>query len=119
MGLCKRLPATVCHTTGASHVGVTLQDVAAQAKVSVGTASRVLNGRCSPYVSAATKKAVFEAAARLGYRPNRIARALVTGRRNMIGLAVPYVGYPLRLPGYEVCPGAPASLWFRAYHPGR
>jgi len=73
---------------------VTLREVAAAAKVSVATASRTLNGRCSPYVSEATKKAVLDAAKRLGYRPNRLARALVTGRRNMIGLAVPYVGYP-------------------------
>lgn len=37
---------------------------------------------------------MLKAAEELGYRPDRIARALVTGRRNMIGLAVPYVGYP-------------------------
>ncbi|MFA5205849.1 MAG: LacI family DNA-binding transcriptional regulator [Lentisphaeria bacterium] len=56
---------------------VTLNDVARRAKVSIGTASRVLNGH--PRVSKQAHGAVQEAILELGYRPDSVARSL---RRN-------------------------------------
>ena len=56
-------------------MGIT--DVAARARVSRQTVSRVINGH--PYVSADTRNAVETAIRDLGYRPNLAARALATG----------------------------------------
>ncbi|MEU6480447.1 LacI family DNA-binding transcriptional regulator [Streptomyces sp. NPDC047017] len=65
----------------------TLRDVAAQAGVGRGTASRVING--SPRVSDATRAAVEAAIAKLGYVPNTAARALAANRTDAIALVVP------------------------------
>src|SRR5947209_2451409 len=64
----------------------TLEDVAAHAGVSRGTASRVLNG--SPRVSPQAVQAVSAAMAELGYQPNPAARALVTRRTGTIAVVV-------------------------------
>ena len=64
----------------------TLKDISAELGLSVTTVSRALNG--FPEVSAITRDKVRKAADRLGYRPNRIARRLVTGRSDMVGLIV-------------------------------
>lgn len=61
-----------------------MRDVAQLAGVSAQTVSRVLSDH--PNVQPATRKAVKEAARALGYRRNATARALVTGRSNMIGV---------------------------------
>lgn len=61
-----------------------MTDVARVAGVSHQTVSRVLNGH--PNVSAKTRARVEAAIAQLGYRPNRAARALVTGRSQVIGI---------------------------------
>ncbi|MYS24901.1 transcriptional regulator, LacI family [Streptomyces sp. DvalAA-14] len=63
---------------------VTLTDVAAVAGVSVGTASKALNGngRMRPE----TRQRVFEAARRLDFQPNEQARALLAGRTWTVGL---------------------------------
>lgn len=55
----------------------TLEDVAALAGVSRGTASRAVTGH--PSVAAATRARVLSAAAQLGYLPDRSARALAAG----------------------------------------
>ncbi len=65
----------------------TLDEVARAAGVSRATASRVVNGESR--VSAAARSAVERAVVSLGYRPNRAARALVTGRTGSIALIVP------------------------------
>lgn len=65
-------------------VAVTLGDVAAAAGVSVGTASKALNGRGQ--LRGQTRARVEAAAARLGFRPNSLARALVSGRSFTVGL---------------------------------
>lgn len=57
---------------------VSLKDVAAVAGVSVRTVNRVL--KKDGYASKITQKRVLDAATRLGYRPNLLARALRTGR---------------------------------------
>jgi DNA-binding LacI/PurR family transcriptional regulator len=59
-------------------------DVARLAGVSHQTVSRVLNNH--PNVRVETARRVRAAIAELGYRPNRAARALVTGRSQILGV---------------------------------
>ncbi|WP_172892542.1 LacI family DNA-binding transcriptional regulator [Micromonospora coxensis] len=61
-----------------------MTDVARLAGVSHQTVSRVLNGH--PHVREQTRLRVQAAIVQLGYRPNRAARALVTGRTQVIGV---------------------------------
>jgi len=74
----------------ASRGTVTLADVAREAGVSIATASFVLSGRggARSAGSAATKAKVREAAASLGYVPNRHAQAMRTGRGGGVVLAL-------------------------------
>jgi len=66
---------------------VTLTDVARKAGVSQSAASVVLNGtRSGTRVSAEKRRAVLEAATQMGYRPNAIARSLITGQTQRIGV---------------------------------
>lgn len=51
------------------------------------TVSRALNG--FPEVSEATRERVLEAAEKTGYRPNKAAQQLATGRARSIGLVMP------------------------------
>jgi LacI family transcriptional regulator len=62
----------------------TLSEVARLAGVSIGTASKALNGRGQ--LRAETRQRVQEAAAVLGFRPNPSARGLVQGRTYTVGL---------------------------------
>ncbi|HEX8464480.1 MAG TPA: LacI family DNA-binding transcriptional regulator [Abditibacterium sp.] len=65
---------------------VTLADVAAQAGVSSVAASVVLsNARSQVRVSDSTRARIVEAAARLQYRPNAVARSLRLQRTNIFG----------------------------------
>lgn len=61
-----------------------MTDVAAVAGVSHQTVSRVLNGH--PNVREQTRRRVLAAIAQLGYRPNLAAKALVTGRSQVLGV---------------------------------
>ena len=63
---------------------VTITDVAARAGVSVGTASKALNGRGQ--LREETRDRVLAAAARLGFQPNALARGLLSGRSFTVGL---------------------------------
>jgi DNA-binding LacI/PurR family transcriptional regulator len=63
----------------------TLRDVANLAGVSTATVSLALNGRP---VKAETRDAVFEAARKLNYVPNRIGQMLTSGRSNAIELVI-------------------------------
>lgn len=60
----------------------TIRDVAAAAGVSRGTVSRVING--GHWVSPEARRAVDQAIRTTGYRVNRHARSLVTGRANSL-----------------------------------
>src|ERR1051326_2173072 len=65
--------------------GVTLKDVAERAGVSTMTVSAVLNTQSKNiFVSEATRQRVMALAQEMGYRPNRAARALATGRTNVV-----------------------------------
>ncbi|PWH17691.1 MAG: hypothetical protein DDG60_01575 [Anaerolineae bacterium] len=93
----------------------TLHDVARLAGVSYQTVSRVINH--SPNVSSETLEKVNQAIAALNYRPNRVARSLVTGKSNAIHVLALDVyhlrmlpamhegahqnGYQLRLTGFR------------------
>src|SRR5215208_1549130 len=69
---------------GARPRAVVMADVAKLAGVSLQTVSRVIND--SPHVRAATRERVQEAMRKLEYRPNPVARALVTGRSRTLGV---------------------------------
>lgn len=63
-----------------------MREVAERAGVSRPTVSYVLNGQESGQsISEATKTRVLEAAHELGYRRNTLARAIATGKYNVIG----------------------------------
>src|SRR5947209_470702 len=64
---------------------VKMADIAARAGVSRATVSLVLNGKDAAVgISEETRRRVQAAAAELGYRPNQIARAMVTGRNPLL-----------------------------------
>jgi LacI family transcriptional regulator len=73
----------------------TLRDVAAVARVHPATASRALNPETRILVSEDTARRVSEAADRLGYRPNPVARSLRTRRSHTIGVLIPDLNNPL------------------------
>jgi LacI family transcriptional regulator len=68
---------------------VTSQDVAKRAGVSQSAVSRVFTPGAS--ASKRTAEKVRKAALELGYRPNVLARSLITGRSRIIGLVVAYL----------------------------
>ncbi|MEP3346176.1 MAG: LacI family DNA-binding transcriptional regulator [Litoreibacter sp.] len=77
---------------------ITSSQVAQKAGVSQSAVSRVFTPGAS--VSRETKLKVREAALELGYRPNVLARSLITGKSRMIGLVVAYLDnyfYPVAL----------------------
>jgi LacI family transcriptional regulator len=73
----------------------TLRDVASAAGVHPATASRALNPGTRLLVSEETARRVSEAAERLGYRPNPVARSLRTRRSHTIGVLIPDLNNPL------------------------
>ena len=72
---------------------VTIRDVARAAGVSVGSASRALNG--GKHVSTRIATDVAAAARQLGYEPDFIARSLRTRSSGMIGCLVSDMANPL------------------------
>ena len=77
---------------------ITAQDVARLAGVSQSAVSRVFTPGAS--VSTSTVEKVRSAAEKLGYRPDALARAMITGRTRIIGLVVAYLEnqfYPLAI----------------------
>jgi LacI family transcriptional regulator len=71
---------------------VTSHDVAREAGVSQPTVSRAL--RNDPRISEETKRRVMEAAQRLAYSPDEIARSLITGRTRTVGVVVADIRNP-------------------------
>lgn len=67
---------------------VSIRDVAAKAGVSPTTVSQVLNGRDAERFTPGTLERVRTAAEELGYRPHPLARSLIRGRTESIGLMI-------------------------------
>lgn len=89
---------------------VTLQDVAAHAKVSATTASYALSGRGPQMrLSPEAVRRVEAAAVDLGYRPNRSARNLRMSRTSSIGLISDFVASGAF--GSQMLAGASRAAW--------
>ena len=71
---------------------VTLHDVAREAGVAVSTVSRALAD--PERVNVRTREHVQAVASEMGYRPNRLAQALPTGRTRMLAVLVPDITNP-------------------------
>ncbi len=78
---------TSTETRGRAPRRATIDDVAAEAGVSVATVSRALRGL--PNVAEATRQRVTDVAARLAYRPDPAAARLAAGTTGTITVAVP------------------------------
>ena len=70
----------------------TIRDVARRALVSYQTVSRVINGE--PAIAPGTRTRVEQAIAELGFRPNHIARSLVSRKTFTVGLVMGDVASP-------------------------
>jgi LacI family transcriptional regulator len=88
----------------------TLRDIAAVVGVSAQTVSRVINGK--PDVAEETRRQVWEVARQLGYRPNSVARSLVSRRTLSLGLVTWTVSDHFRA---EVIMGAEREARSRGY----
>src|SRR5690606_10000399 len=69
--------------------GVTIEEVARRANVSVATVSRALRGL--PNVAPSTRSRVEQVARDLDYQVDTYASRLATGRSDTVGLAVPNI----------------------------
>jgi DNA-binding LacI/PurR family transcriptional regulator len=78
------------------HKQTTIKHIAEQANVSISTVSNVLNGNTAE-MSIETLHRVQQIIDKLNYRPNQIARGLVTRRTATIGLIVAEIETPLFL----------------------
>ncbi|MCE5003846.1 catabolite control protein A [Staphylococcus chromogenes] len=66
---------------------VTIYDVAREARVSMATVSRVVNGNQN--VKPETREKVNEVIKRLNYRPNAVARGLASKKTTTVGVIIP------------------------------
>lgn len=66
---------------------VTIKDIADKLGISVSTVSFVLNDKGE--ISQPTRDKIKEAAFNMGYRPDYLARSLVTGKSHTIGVIIP------------------------------
>lgn len=72
----------------------TVNDVARRAKVSPATVSRVFDPKWEGKITDGTREKVLEAAKRVNYTPNAIARSLFTNQTNIVAVVVGVqVGY--------------------------
>jgi LacI family transcriptional regulator len=81
----------VSRLRGVPQAKPTLVEVASEAGVSLGTASRAISGH--PAVRDDTRRRVKAAARRLGYEPNRLARSLRSQSSMFIGVIVPDIAH--------------------------
>jgi LacI family transcriptional regulator len=73
-------------------MAITIKDVARESGVNISTVSRALNNGYG--VNPQTRDLVVAVASRLNYRPNRVARGLVTGRSHSLALLVSDIRNP-------------------------
>jgi LacI family transcriptional regulator len=69
-------------------MAVTIYDIAREAKVGIGTVSRVFNG--NPNVNPTTKDRVLTISKQLNYHPHAFAQALARRRTNTIAAIIPF-----------------------------
>lgn len=97
------------------HTGhpVTMRDVAEAAGVSIATVSLVINDKKNARIGDDARKRVREAIKELGYRPNALAKTLVSGSSKFIGLVAdaiattPFAG--------QIIHGAQDEAWRHGY----
>ena len=98
---------------GRSGHPVTMRDVAEAAGVSVATVSHVVNDKPGARIGEAARERVRRAIEELGYRPNALAKNLVSGTSKFIGLVAdaiattPFAG--------QIIHGAQDEAWKRGY----
>ncbi|MFI5842154.1 LacI family DNA-binding transcriptional regulator [Catenuloplanes sp. NPDC051500] len=93
---------------------ISLRDVAMRANVAVSTASAALNG--TRPVAAETKRRIESAAQELGYRPNVLARGLVSKRTRILALHYPAPASGFGLTEMQFATGAAAAASELGYH---
>ena len=84
---------------------ITIHDVARLAGVGIGTVSRVLNEH--PSVRPATRERVLAVIGQLQFKPNPIARSMISKRTNSVGIIVPFFTRPFHI---EVLQGVQSAL---------
>ena len=89
---------------------ITIKEVAAEAGVSTATVSRVLAG--SNGVAEEVRNRVSRAVAKLDYHPNRLARGLRLGHRQVVGVIIPDLQNPFFT---GVVHGVEAALYGAGY----
>ncbi len=73
-------------------INITIKDVARELGVSYSSISRALNGKEG--VSKETRQKILEAAERMGYQPNDLARGLVNKISKTVGVIIPDINNP-------------------------
>jgi LacI family transcriptional regulator len=91
-------------------MSATMKDIARDLSISVVTVSKVLHNH--PDISAGMRKRVLQRVKELNYSPNLAARALATGKTNLIGLIVPDLVHPFFA---QVAKGLSAKLSGQEY----
>jgi LacI family transcriptional regulator len=89
---------------------VTIVDVATASGVSAMTVSRVLNDKGG--IRPETRARVEAAIEKLGYRPSKVARSLITNKTQTLGMVVPDIGNPFYP---EIVAGAEEAAWQAGY----
>ncbi len=80
------------------HSAVTLKDIAEKAGVSVTTVSRILNGSDNAIpIREDTRQRVFSIAAKLGYKPNLLARGLRGSASSLLGVIARDISDPFHI----------------------
>lgn len=69
---------------------ITICDIADKLSISPSTVSRAFHPKERSRISNETRQRIYRTAKRMGYQPNRIARALSRGGTDTIGVIVPY-----------------------------
>jgi LacI family transcriptional regulator len=98
---------------GRAQPPVTMREVAQAAGVSVATVSHVVNDNRNARIGEAARERVRRAIDELGYRPNALAKNLVSGRSKFIGLVAdaiattPFAG--------QIIHGAQDEAWKHGY----
>ncbi|MBW3621973.1 MAG: LacI family transcriptional regulator [Armatimonadetes bacterium] len=87
-----------------------MRDVAERAGVSIKTVSRVVNDQGE--ISESTRQKVLQAIKETGYRPNTLARSLVSGKTMSVALLLPSLSHPFYA---EVAEGVLSAAQGRGY----